>query len=105
MSKQYDIVSRTREYTELNVIVGYESKTGKPALKMVKERVPFFVRRDNKRDYTLAEMYLAAGILENVKGIDSVSRYLTIRYEMPFNEFAAHATQTIKENDKEKTKQ
>lgn len=103
MAKQYDKVSRTREFTELNVMVRTETKSGKPALKMVKARVPFFVRRDNKRDYDTAITYLTETNLGSILGIDSVSKYLTINYTMPFSEFIKVATPNETENTKPKT--
>lgn len=104
MARQYDIVSRSRDYTVLNVIVGYENKAGKPALKKVKAHVPFFVASDDQKAYSLAVAYLSAGILDNVKGIDSVAAYVTRRFEMPFSEFAEHARVTETENEKAQAK-
>lgn len=105
MARKYDIVSRSRNVTVLSVIVGYETKTGKPALKNIEATVPFYVAKDNKRDYALAEKYLQEnGNIAGVKMVDGVRRYIVIRYEMPFSEFAEQATKTERETKNPKTK-
>ena len=91
MARTYDIVSRSREYTIVNIITTKETKSGKPSLKLEEARVPFYVKKDNKRDYDKAFNYLKEHGAESIKAVDGVARYVTINYAMPFSDFAAQA--------------